>query len=297
MDLTIAATKQPTLSLSLLASTIKFIQIPKIETLQYQQQSPFHILPEQPTLEQTSQPYNALDIYAYLRRVDHEVDNFMVTVVLKACSFVSMTQMGKEIHGFAVMNGLIEDVFVKLKHTETGKTMYAYVTRNLEKMGVHLTTACVDMYAKSGNLASARLLFNGLNQKSNVSWTAMIAGYIHCNKLEEGVKLFARMIEERIKPNEITLLSLVVECGFVGALELGKQLHAYILRNRICVSWLLLLLWLISYPQAHCIDQAFDLFVKMRDNGVRPNQVTMATMLSFVQRLEPLTWANGFILA
>ncbi|XVF06372.1 hypothetical protein REPUB_Repub06bG0042500 [Reevesia pubescens] len=420
-----------------MASTIKFIPIPKSETLQYQQQTPFHILPEQSTLEQTrqihalmvktnfnqtkfspsaqlnflitsytknSQPFNALDIYAYLRRLDYEVDNFMVPAVLKACSIVAMTQLGKEIHGFAVKNGLIEDVFVsnalilmysecesvvsarllfdnmderdavswstmircyvrsklygdalgiirkmqnlqirpsevamismvnlfaELNDTEMGKIMHAYVTRNLEKMGVHLTTAFIDMYAKSGNLVYARLLFNGLNQKSIVSWTAMIAGYIHCNKLEEGIKLFARMTEERTKPNEITLLSLVVECGFLGALELGKQLHAYILRNVISVSLALatalvdmygkcgeirnakavfdtvknkdVMTWtamIAAYAQAHCIDQAFDLFVKMRDSGVRPNQVTMATMLSLCAEAGALDlgkWVHSFI--
>ncbi|XP_022719113.1 pentatricopeptide repeat-containing protein At3g12770-like [Durio zibethinus] len=432
MDLTIAATKQPTLSPSLLALT-------KSGTLQYQQQIPFqlHILPEQPTLEQTrqihalmvkthfnqtkfspsaqlnflitsytknSQPHNALDIYAYLRRTDYEVDNFMVPAVLKACSIVSMTQLGKEIHGFAVKNGLIQDVFVsnaliqmysecesvvsarllfdnmdvrdvvswstmirsyvrgkfhgealgiirkmqisqirpsevamisminlfsELKDIELGKAMHAYVTRNLEKMSVHLTTAFIDMYAKSGYLGSARLLFNGLNQKSIVSWTAMIAGYIHCNKLEEGVNLFARMFKERIKPNEITLLSLVVECGFVEVLELGKQLHAYILRNRISVSLALatalvdmygkcgeirkakavfdtvkngdVIFWsamIAAYAQAHCIDQAFDLFVKMKDSGVRPNQVTMATILLLcaeVGALDMGKWVHTFI--
>ncbi|MBA0561379.1 hypothetical protein Golob_018215, partial [Gossypium lobatum] len=404
----VAATEKPSLSSpSALASTIKFIQIPKSETFL------------QPTLEQTrqthalmvkthfngtkfspsaqfnflitsytknSQPHSALDIYTYLRRMDYEVDNFMVPAVLKACSFVSNTQLGKEIHGFAVKNGLTEDVFVSnaliqmysecdsvvsarllfdnmyerdavswstmircyvrsnlymealemirkmqilqirlsevaminmitlfadLMDVEMGKAMHAYVTRNLEKMSFQLTTAFIHMYAKSGNLASARLLFNGLNQKTVVSWTAMIAGYIHCNKLEEGMKLFARMIEERIKPNEITLLCLVVECGFVGALELGKQLHVYILRNGICLSLALatalvdmygkcgeirnaravfdsvkdkdVMIWsamIAAYAQTHCIDRAFDLFVKMRENGVRPNQVTMTTMLS-----------------
>ncbi|KAK5786266.1 pentatricopeptide repeat-containing protein At3g26782, mitochondrial-like [Gossypium arboreum] len=404
----VAATEKPSLSSpSALASTIKFIQIPKSETFL------------QPTLEQTrqthaltvkthfnvtkfipsaqfnflitsytknSQPHSALDIYTYLRRMDYEVDNFMVPAVLKACSFVSNTQLGKEIHGFSVKNGLTEDVFVSnaliqmysecdsvvsarllfdnmyerdavswstmircyvrskfymealemirkmqilqirpsevamismitlfadLMDVEMGKAMHAYVTRNLEKMSVQLTTAFIHMYAKSGNLASARLLFNGLNQKTVVSWTAMIAGYIHCYKLEEGMKLFARMIEERIKPNEITLLCLVVECSFVGALELGKQLHVYILRNGICLSLALatalvdmygkcgeirnaravfdsvkdkdVMIWsamIAAHAQKHCIDQAFDLFVKMMEYGLRPNQVTMTTMLS-----------------
>ncbi|OMO96251.1 hypothetical protein COLO4_15425 [Corchorus olitorius] len=440
MDLTIGTTKQPTVSPSLLASssTLKFIQIPKSEPIQFHHQNPFYILPEKPTLKQTrqiqaqmvktqfnqtdfnsplaqfnflitsytknSQPHNAIDIYAYLRRMDYEVDNFMVPAVLKACSFVSMTQLGKEIHGFAVKNGLIEDVFVsnaliqmysecgsvesaslmfdnmgerdvvswstmirsyvrsklyrealeiirkmnilqvrpsevamismvnlfaELEDIEMGKAMHAYVTRNLEKMGVHLTTAFIDMYAKSGNLTSARLLFNRLNQKSIVSWTAMIAGCIHCNKVEEAMKVFARMIEENIKPNEITLLSLVVECGFVGALELGKQIHAYILRNGIWVSLALatalvdmygkcgevqnakavfdsienkdVKAWsamIAAYAQAHCIDEAFDLFVAMRDVGVRPNKVTMATMLSLCAEAGALDmgkWVHAFI--
>ncbi|GMI65183.1 mitochondrial RNA editing factor 29 [Hibiscus trionum] len=335
---------------------------------------------------QNSQPHTALDIYAYLRRMDHEVDNFMLPAVLKACSFVSMARLGKEIHGFAVKSGLTEDVFVSnaliqmysecdsvvsssllfdnmrerddvswstmircyvrnklhrealetirkmqilqirpsevamismvtlfadLMDNEMGKVMHAYATRNLEKMGVYLATAFVHMYARSGNLASARLLFDGLNQKSIASWTAMIAGYIHCNELEEGMKLFARMIEERNKPNEITLLSLVVECGFVGALELGKQLHVYIVRSEICISLALatalvdmygkcgeiknakavfdsvknkdVMIWsamIAAYARTRYTDHAFDLFVKMRDNGVTPNQVTMATMLS-----------------
>ncbi|KAE8662581.1 hypothetical protein F3Y22_tig00113279pilonHSYRG00010 [Hibiscus syriacus] len=125
------------------------------------------------------------------------------------------------------------------------------------------------------------------------------------------MNLFARMIEERIKPNGITLLSLVVECGFLGALELGKQLHVYIVRSDIYMSLALatalvdmygncedienakavfdsvenkdVTIWsamIAAYAKAHCTDQAFDLFVKMRDNGVTPNQVTMTTMLS-----------------
>ncbi|KAE8720972.1 hypothetical protein F3Y22_tig00017792pilonHSYRG00029 [Hibiscus syriacus] len=122
---------------------------------------------------------------------------------------------------------------------------------------------------------------------------------------------FARMIEEMIKPNEITLLSLVIECGFVGARELGKQLHVYIVRSEICMSLPLatalvdmygkcgdinnakavfdsvenkdVMIWsdmIVANAQARCTDQAFYLFVKMTDNAVAPNQVTMATMLS-----------------
>ena len=215
MVLTIAATNQPTLSPSLLASTIKFIQIPKSETLQYQQQSPFRILPEQPTLEQTrqihalmvktqfnqtkfspsaqlnflitsytknSQPYNALDIYAYLRRVDYEVDNFMVPAVLKACSFVSMTQLGKEIHGFAVKNGLIEDVFV--------------------------SNALIQMYSESESVVSARLLFDNMDER-DVSWSTMIRSYVRSKLYGEALDIIRKMQILQVTPSEVAMINMV----------------------------------------------------------------------------------------
>ena len=72
------------------------------------------------------------------------------------------------------------------------------------------------MYVKCENLAYARRVFDGLSKASIISWTAMIAAYIHCNNLNEGVF-----------PKEITMLSLVKECGTTRALELGKLLHAF----------------------------------------------------------------------
>ncbi|KAE8720991.1 serine/threonine-protein phosphatase 7 long form-like protein [Hibiscus syriacus] len=268
-----------------------------------------------------TQPHTALDIYAYLRRLDYEVDNFMVPAVLKACSFVSMTQLGKEIHGFSVKSGLTEDVFV--------------------------SNALIQMYSECDSVVSARLLFDNMRERDDVSWSTMIRCYVRSKLHREALKtirkiqtlqirpsevamismvtlfadlvdnemgkamhayatrnlekmgvrlatafihirgneVFDRMIEERIKPNGITLLSLVVECGFLGALELGKRLHVYIVRSDIYMSLALAtalvdIAMIAAYAKAHCTDQAFDLFVKMRDNGVTPNQVTMTTMLS-----------------
>lgn len=353
-----------------------------------------------------NQPRNALNVYAQLRKMDFEVDNFMAPSVLKACGQVSWTQLGKEIHGFVLKKGLDRDVFVgnalmlmygecasveyarlvfdkmmerdvvswstmirslsrnkefdmaleliremnfmQVRPSEVamvsmvnlfadtanmrmGKAMHAYVIRNSsnEYMGVPTTTALLDMYAKCGHLGLARQLFNGLTQKTVVSWTAMIAGCIRSNRLEEGTKLFIRMQEENIFPNEITMLSLIVECGFTGALQLGKQLHAYILRNGFSVSLALatalvdmygkcsdirnaralfdstqnrdVMIWtamLSAYAQDNCIDQAFNLFDQMRTSGVRPTKVTIVSLLSLCAvagALDLGKWVHSYI--
>ncbi|KAI3897089.1 hypothetical protein MKX03_009692 [Papaver bracteatum] len=207
------------------------------------------------------------------------------------------------------------NLFADLGSPKMARLIHAYVVKNSDtgSVGVPITTALLDMYAKCGNIALARRLFNRLNQKTVVSWSAMIAGYIRCNKLEDGVELFRKMQDENILPNEITLLSIVLECGFVGALKLGKQVHAYMIRNGFKVSFTLatslvvmygkcgdiktarkifdrtskserdVAVWttiISGYAALNFLDQAFELLRQMRNAGIYPNEITMVNLLS-----------------
>ncbi|WCJ43813.1 Pentatricopeptide repeat (PPR) superfamily protein [Euphorbia peplus] len=205
------------------------------------------------------------------------------------------------------------DLFADIEDTSLGKVMHAYVVRNsiYEKLGVQLATSLIDMYAKCGNLVLARVIFDGLSEKNIVAYTALIAGYIRSSNVEEGERLFVQMVEENVTPNEITMLSVIIACGFVGALQLGKRLHDYILRNRSRKSLALatalvdmygkcgdlrsarvlfdrmenkdVMTWtaiITAYAEAECFHQAFDLFIQMRNRQVRPNEVTIVSLLS-----------------
>lgn len=212
-----------------------------------------------------------------------------------------------------------------------GKAMHAYVLRNqsYEKYRVPLATSLIDMYVKCTKLAYAKRLFYGLSEASLVSWTAIIAGCIHCNDLHEGVRLLVKMLEQGMFPNEITMFSLFKECGFVRALELGKCLHSFALRNGFIISLFLatalidmygkcgdfrsarsvfdsitikdLTAWsamISAYAQANCIDQAFGTFVQMTSCGIRPNEVTMTTLLSVCAKAGALDmgkWIHAYI--
>ncbi|XP_050383745.1 pentatricopeptide repeat-containing protein At2g02980, chloroplastic-like [Argentina anserina] len=222
-------------------------------------------------------------------------------------------------------------LFADIADVKMAKAMHAYVARNSgnAKLVVPVTTALVDMYVKCGNLGYARRLFHGLAEKSVVSWTAMIAGCIRCNEVEEGVRLFKRMLEERKFPNEITMLSLIIESGTVGALELGKWLHAYVLRNGFVMSLALatalvdmygkcgeaeyaravfesmedkdVMIWsamISAYARTNCTNQASELFARMKDSGIRPNQVTMVSLISLCAEVGALDlgkWVHSYI--
>ncbi|KNA03704.1 hypothetical protein SOVF_206570 [Spinacia oleracea] len=211
------------------------------------------------------------------------------------------------------------------------KSMFAYVIKNsrMNHLGTNLTTTLIEMHSKSGDFSVARFLFDSLTEKSIYSYTAMVAGYIHCNAIEEGVLLFGQMMGDGILPNEVTLLSLITECGTVEALDLGKQLHAYLLRNGFALTLPLatslvdmygkcyeissartifdkmerrdIRTWtaLISaYTHGNCIEKAIDVLILMTENNIRPNQVTMVSLVSFCTESGTLDlgkWIHMFI--
>lgn len=223
------------------------------------------------------------------------------------------------------------NAFTDSEDLKLGKVMHAYVVRNqnYEIYRVPLTTALIDMYAKCTNLVYAKRLFDGLSDANIVSWTAIIAGCIHCNYLNEGVRLLVKMLKEGMFPNEITMISFFKECGFIEALELGKSLHAFTLRNGFTISLILatalidmygkcgdfrsarsvfdsitnryLTMWsamISAYAQANCIDQAFDIFVQMTGCRIRPNEVTMTSLLSLCAKAGALDmgkWVHAYI--
>lgn len=208
------------------------------------------------------------------------------------------------------------NLFANLANVEMAKAMHAYAIRTAiggysdENMGVMLSTALIDMHAKCRNLAFAHMLFDRLTQKNIVAWTVMISGYIRSCKYREGADLVKTMLEEGLLPNEVTLLSFIIECGSVKALQLGKQIHAYISRhcldislavsaglidmygkcsntkyaralfdhkeNRDSVTWSAMV---SAYARAALIDQAFYCFVLMRVEGLSPDRETIVNIL------------------
>ncbi|PHU07828.1 hypothetical protein BC332_24317 [Capsicum chinense] len=92
---------------------------------------------------------------------------------------------------------------------------------------IRLVNALIDVYAKCGDVKTARMLFEGLEEKDLVSWNVMIGTHTHTGNYKESLVVF-RMQQENIDPNDVTLLSILPACAHLGALDLGKWIHAYI---------------------------------------------------------------------
>ena len=98
-----------------------------------------------------------------------------------------------------------------------------YIQRKKFQLDVILGTAMIDMYAKCGCVESAREIFDRMEEKNVISWSAMIAAYGYHGQGRKALDLFPMMLRSGILPNKITLVSLLYACSHAGLVEEGLR--------------------------------------------------------------------------
>ncbi|KAA8535065.1 hypothetical protein F0562_030068 [Nyssa sinensis] len=114
---------------------------------------------------------------------------------------------------------------------ELGNWVRTWIEDHALGSSLQLVNALIDMYSKCGDLDTARSLFDGLHRKNLISWNVMIGGYTHMSRYKEALALFRQMQLSNDEPNDVTLLSILPACAHLGALDLGKWIHAYMDKN------------------------------------------------------------------
>ncbi|KAI3844270.1 hypothetical protein MKW92_001051 [Papaver armeniacum] len=131
-------------------------------------------------------------------------DLFTITSILHTCARNGSVESGKDIHDYIVGNDLQTNLFV--------------------------VNALVDMYAKCGNMTEARLIFDQMVERDSISWNTMIGGYSKNGLPNEAFDLFVKM-QSQYDPNSVSFSCILPACSSLSALERGREIHGYVLRN------------------------------------------------------------------
>ncbi|KAJ0103082.1 hypothetical protein Patl1_06301 [Pistacia atlantica] len=113
----------------------------------------------------------------------------------------------------------------EMRDLEKGKEIHDCVMK--QKFDIDVATSIMSMYAKCGELEEAKKLFEELQERDLVAWSAIIAAFVQSGYPEEALSLFQDMQNNSVRPNSITLMSILPACGEVFHLRLGKSLHCY----------------------------------------------------------------------
>lgn len=134
-----------------------------------------------------------LDLFQQMLEEKISPNAFTFVGILSACADLALIAKGKEIHGFIVRR-----------------------SSDLNFPNVYVCNALIDLYSKSGDMKSARMLFNLVLEKDVVTWNSLITGFAQNGLGREALLTFRRMIEVEIRPNKVTFLGVLSACSHTG---------------------------------------------------------------------------------
>ncbi|XXG79499.1 hypothetical protein AAC387_Pa09g0549 [Persea americana] len=119
----------------------------------------------------------------------------------------------------------------QLRGLSQGKSIHATAIRKGFLPFLVLETAIVDMYAKCGELRSAEQLFEQMMEKNLISCNAMIAAYVQNGQNRKAMELFHNLENRSVKPDVVTIASIIPAYAELALLRPGRQIHGYATKN------------------------------------------------------------------
>lgn len=215
--------------------------------------------------------------------------------VIQACSSSEFVWIGLVVLGFVIKTGFWQEE-------------------------VSVGSALIDMFAKNGDLGSARKVFDGMLVRNLVVWTLMITRYAQFGCGEKAIELFVDMCLDGHEPDPFSMSSVLAACAEVGSLHVGKQLHSLAIRIGlaldVCVGCSLVSMYakcvfglmddsrrvfegmpahnvmswtalIAGYVQSGHDEEALELFGDMiREGEIQPNHFTYSSILKACANLS-----------
>ncbi|CAN8324786.1 unnamed protein product [Cochlearia groenlandica] len=193
-----------------------------------------------------------------------------------------------------------------------GKVIHAHMVLSGFDINEYLKVKLLILYALSGDLRTAWILFSSLGMRDLIPWNAMISGYVHKGLEQEGLYMYYDMRQQhRLVPDQYTFASVFRACSAIASLGHGMRAHAVMIKScikpnvivnsalvdmyfkcssvsdgqrvfdrfstRNVVTWTSLM---SGYGYHGRVSEVLKCFEKMKEEGCRPNSVTFLVVLT-----------------
>ncbi|KAK1266579.1 Pentatricopeptide repeat-containing protein [Acorus gramineus] len=189
------------------------------------------------------------------------------------------------------------------------KRLHAVVLKGFRRPVTFVDNNLISTYVRFMRIVDAERLFDGMRDRDVVSWTAMITAYSKTGMEDEVLRVFERMVEDRVVANGSTYVCLLNSCSRRSDFDLGRQVHACVVKEswsnlivnstlvhfyarcgdleaafrlfdsmpkRDVVSWTTMVAACAQHGRG---GEALSLFARMQREGVRVNEFTVCSAL------------------
>ncbi|CAH2067259.1 unnamed protein product [Thlaspi arvense] len=219
--------------------------------------------------------FAALEIFNEMRRSGVEINSCTVTSVIAACGRPSMIYEAGQVHAWVLKSGFYLESSV--------------------------AASLISMYSKSGDIHLSEQVFEDLDdvQRPNVV-NVMVSSFSQNKKPGKAIRLYIRMLQEGLRPDEFSIHSYTLKTGLVLDLTVGSSLftmyskcgsleESFSLFREIPVKDNACWASMISgYNEYGYLKEAIGLFGEMLADGTSPDESTLAAVLTVCASLPSL---------
>lgn len=160
---------------------------------------------------------------------------FTLASIFKCCAGAGDLKTGKEAHGWIIRNGVELDVSLENSiidfYVKCGVFNYAgRVFEMMDEMDTVSWNIMIGAYLQIGNIERSMELFKRLPFRDVASWNTMIVGQMRNGFDGAALELLYQMTDIGLKFNEFTFSVALGLVATLEMLELGRQIHAQVLR-------------------------------------------------------------------
>ncbi|XP_071717734.1 pentatricopeptide repeat-containing protein At2g03880, mitochondrial-like [Rutidosis leptorrhynchoides] len=138
-----------------------------------------------------------LKLFCRMRISGIKPDQIVIASILSCCAELTVLDFGQQVHADFIKSGLLSSLSVD--------------------------NSLVTMYTNCGCLEDATKVFNSMNNKNVITWTALIVGYAKNGKSNESLVFYNEMIKSGIKPDFITFIGLLFACSHAGLVDQARE--------------------------------------------------------------------------
>ncbi|KDP21219.1 hypothetical protein JCGZ_21690 [Jatropha curcas] len=197
--------------------------------------------------------------------------------------------------------------------------MHCWAIKLGVEMDIYVATSLVTMYSNCGEVIFATRIFREMPNRNVVSHNAFVSGLLQNGVPSIVLHAFKDMREcSIVKPNSVTLVSVISACACLLYLQYGRQIHGFIKKtlascdamvgtalvdmyskcgywqwayevfnelndNKNLITWNSMIAGMMLNGQS---DNAVELFERLASEGLEPDSITWNSMISGFAQLE-----------
>ncbi|KAL7218514.1 hypothetical protein ACSBR2_011721 [Camellia fascicularis] len=248
-----------------------------------------------------------------MRREDSvKINSTTLTIIFEACGNCARYEEGYQVHGLVLRMGFEFDVFLgnsvitmycRFSCVDAASNVFYMMNKKdvvswnsliagyvqaqdievayrlfvkMPEKDVVSWTTMITGFSSKGLTGKSIELFKMMPEKDDIAWTAVISGFVNNGEYEEALCWFIQMLQKSVRPNPLTLSSVLSASAGLATLNQGLQIHAHVLKMVMEFNLSIQNSLVSMYSKCGNVNDAYRIFRSIRV----PNIVSFNSMIT-----------------